>query len=815
MATNQEFIENLYKHVLLRSPDSGGLAYYIGQMNAGASRADVLASFGSSSELAGPPTELAGVYQACLGRQPDIDGLQYWAGRYYAGRSLAQIADDMLHSSEFTVSYPEATNHALVIDQIYQNSLGRSADPGGLAYYEDRVAGGMSLGAVAEAIALSAEGKGRNALAMQKTLLWHAVKGTEPTPGEIKGLPDDISAMAATLTATTDPGVFWESGSVLYGTAAIEAPLFLDLATKTLTLDGDYQGLSSGTLGAVRNIDFSKLTADPDETPTITVKGNDQANTYIASDIGDIFEGRGGNDVIHLGAGKDTVIFSSTATGNGLDEIRNFSLSTDLLDLSKFLNKTLGTIRLVPVDAGVSSGVRWGSGDIIAVSGASLTTPNAIASLFGTVLANPTGPGTAVVISADVVGDACVWFVSNTGSGNPVVIDAGEVSQAAILKGVNNLLDINALDSLKVSTGVSLTLGELHYSATGFSEDLANNGRVISAITINLYGDKFVGVNGRSIGAVTNVPAGLTAKLIKQSDTRAELQFVGNATGHTFADSISDLTVTFSDSEFLSGQAALDAVRDDLSVTFYDIFAEETGSTLTVYGGVSRPLVIDKSSNTITSDGKIIGTIGPVNTFDLSKIIPPSASVEVIGSTAHETFISAPHGATIRGGGGNDTIYAGAGVDRIIFDPLVSGFNHNGIDTIHNFKVGTGGDILGFSSFLGSPGTTNMTPVLDTDSNKPCANGDVLVVQGTAAIHSAASVAALFGTSGTTTYTLPGGYTKLVVITSDTTGDAHIWYVYDESIPGVVNPNTEVTLVGVLKDVSNLSYYQLDPSNIA
>lgn len=208
MATNQEFIENLYKHVLLRSPDSGGLAYYIGQMNAGASRADVLASFGSSPELAGPPTELAGVYQACLGRQPDIDGLQYWAGRYYSGISLSQIGNEMLFSSEFASSFPTATSPGDIIDRIYQNSLGRNADPGGLAYYEGRVAGGMSLGAVAEAIALSAEGKGRNALAMQKTLLWHAVKGTEPTPGEIKGLPDDISAMAATLTATTDPGVF-------------------------------------------------------------------------------------------------------------------------------------------------------------------------------------------------------------------------------------------------------------------------------------------------------------------------------------------------------------------------------------------------------------------------------------------------------------------------------------------------------------------------------------------------------------------------------------------------------------------------------
>ncbi len=47
---NTQFVTQLYANVLHRAPDSGGLAYHVGHLNAGASRGDVLVGFSESPE---------------------------------------------------------------------------------------------------------------------------------------------------------------------------------------------------------------------------------------------------------------------------------------------------------------------------------------------------------------------------------------------------------------------------------------------------------------------------------------------------------------------------------------------------------------------------------------------------------------------------------------------------------------------------------------------------------------------------------------------------------------------------------------------
>src|SRR5690606_32421542 len=86
--------------------------------------------------------------------------------------------------------------------------------------------------------------------------------------------------------------------------------------------------------------------------------------------------------------------------------------------------------------------------------------------------------------------------------------------------------------------------------------------------TITLTNDKFTGVNGDVLGAVTNVPAGLTASLTRASDTTATLKFTGNATAHVT--DISNLTVTFADADFLGGNApgVTGATKADLTINF-------------------------------------------------------------------------------------------------------------------------------------------------------------------------------------------------------------------------------------------------------
>ena len=47
---DDEFLTGLYNNVLDRDPDEGGFEYWMGQLEGGASRSDVLASFSESEE---------------------------------------------------------------------------------------------------------------------------------------------------------------------------------------------------------------------------------------------------------------------------------------------------------------------------------------------------------------------------------------------------------------------------------------------------------------------------------------------------------------------------------------------------------------------------------------------------------------------------------------------------------------------------------------------------------------------------------------------------------------------------------------------
>lgn len=84
----------------------------------------------------------------------------------------------------------------------------------------------------------------------------------------------------------------------------------------------------------------------------------------------------------------------------------------------------------------------------------------------------------------------------------------------------------------------------LAYSALALSESAANDGSITSSITITSSGDTYSGSIGSAIGKVTGTPSGLTAVLIKTTDTTATLSFTGTAKAHGVANSTDALTIT-------------------------------------------------------------------------------------------------------------------------------------------------------------------------------------------------------------------------------------------------------------------------------
>ncbi|NJD36749.1 MAG: hypothetical protein FIA89_00265 [Geobacter sp.] len=113
----------------------------------------------------------------------------------------------------------------------------------------------------------------------------------------------------------------------------------------------------------------------------------------------------------------------------------------------------------------------------------------------------------------------------------------------------------------------------LYYSTSSFSEAPTNDGSISTSCSIILSNETFTGTNGDNWSAlVSNVPSGLTASLIRTSANTATLSFTGKATAHATANSISNLTVIFTDTAFTGGSASSvnGSTNRTLSITFSD-----------------------------------------------------------------------------------------------------------------------------------------------------------------------------------------------------------------------------------------------------
>jgi hypothetical protein len=111
---------------------------------------------------------------------------------------------------------------------------------------------------------------------------------------------------------------------------------------------------------------------------------------------------------------------------------------------------------------------------------------------------------------------------------------------------------------------VRLAVRTVLYSSLAFTESSNNDGSIGNSVTITHngeFGDFFTGNNGDDFilsgkAVVNNLPAGLTAALIRTSNLTLIFSLNGNAVNHLISNSISNLTLTFADAAFDQGNAA-------------------------------------------------------------------------------------------------------------------------------------------------------------------------------------------------------------------------------------------------------------------
>lgn len=99
----------------------------------------------------------ASLYEVILGRAADAGGHEFYAET--SGFALIQAAESMLYSDEFTTSFGDirTMTDQQFLDVLYSTAFDRPADAGGLQYWLDQIANGMSRAEVAVRFAYSAE----------------------------------------------------------------------------------------------------------------------------------------------------------------------------------------------------------------------------------------------------------------------------------------------------------------------------------------------------------------------------------------------------------------------------------------------------------------------------------------------------------------------------------------------------------------------------------------------------------------------------------------------------------------------------------
>ena len=163
--SNEEYLRVLYRTILNREADEGGLASWKKLLDGGLSRTYIFHGFCESPEftelcksygiergnvaLTEPRDQNSGItlfvsrlYEYVLGRSADVDGLNAWTNLILTGESTPEnVAYGIVFSAEFVNK--NIANDAYV-NTLYRVFMDRNADPAGLAAWTGQLDQGVS-----------------------------------------------------------------------------------------------------------------------------------------------------------------------------------------------------------------------------------------------------------------------------------------------------------------------------------------------------------------------------------------------------------------------------------------------------------------------------------------------------------------------------------------------------------------------------------------------------------------------------------------------------------------------------------------------
>ncbi|MEO7649999.1 MAG: DUF4214 domain-containing protein, partial [Bryobacteraceae bacterium] len=140
------YITNAYTAVLGRDPDYAGWRFAFDSIRSGQPRLGIVNSFIVSPEFVNTYGNLTNqqfvplVYQNVLGRQPDSTGLLFWLGQLESGTSRGQMMEAFFLSDEYTAR----VRTRQLANLCYLGFLVRTPDAAGRAFWTAQLDSGLS-----------------------------------------------------------------------------------------------------------------------------------------------------------------------------------------------------------------------------------------------------------------------------------------------------------------------------------------------------------------------------------------------------------------------------------------------------------------------------------------------------------------------------------------------------------------------------------------------------------------------------------------------------------------------------------------------
>jgi Domain of unknown function (DUF4394)/Calx-beta domain/Domain of unknown function (DUF4214) len=172
LTPTQCFVSQMYRDLLGRTVDAGGLQLFSGAIDAGLiNRTQAALLIESSQEFR--QLRLNQFYQQLLRRTIDPFGQASWTAFLAAGGTFEQVQIGILGSVEYFTTRGGGTNRGW-LDAVYADVLGRAIDPTGLAGWTAALNAGASRTDVAQAILASVESNTRELQQLYQALLGRA-----------------------------------------------------------------------------------------------------------------------------------------------------------------------------------------------------------------------------------------------------------------------------------------------------------------------------------------------------------------------------------------------------------------------------------------------------------------------------------------------------------------------------------------------------------------------------------------------------------------------------------------------------------------